>query len=130
MAIPQPELPQDKPKLIVDVNKNPTKKGIKVQFELPQQTPPDKKQQLQQQLQTRLNKGLAHYNLAVNLDTDVPYSNIIGFTIGIEAIKLLIKNALSGLDGSGTQAVPQPQANVSSPITPSAQQASGVPVGR
>lgn len=115
------------PKLIVDVNKNKTKKGIKVQFELPGNTPPDQKQKLQTQLQTRLNQGLAAYNLAVNLDNDVPYGNIIGFTIGIEAIKLLIKNALNGIDQRGERITPEPSIQASSPMTPTSQQAGGVP---
>lgn len=137
MATPlQPQVPstqntqsQQAPKLIVDVNKNKTKKGIKVQFELGVNTPPDQKQKLQSQLQTRLNKGLTAYNLAVNVDNDVPYGNIIGFTIPIDSIKMLIKNALNGIDNRGERITPEPSSQTSSPSTPTSQQASGVPVG-
>jgi hypothetical protein len=85
-----------KPKLRVDVNHNPTKKGIKVQFVLPQTLEGDKKAEATQKLQSKLNQGLEQYNLTVSQDTDVPYSNVIGFLIPIADIKLLIKNAIGG----------------------------------
>jgi len=84
------------PKLKVDVNHNPTKKGIKVQFVLPQALEGDAKTTMTQKLQSRLNSGLAQYNLTANADTDVPYANVIGFLISINDIRLLIKNALKG----------------------------------
>jgi hypothetical protein len=43
------------PKLKVDVNHNPTKKGIKVQFVLPQTLKVMLKQLLTQKLQAKLN---------------------------------------------------------------------------
>ncbi len=85
-----------KPKLKVDINKNETKKGIKVQFILPQAVTGDEKASLTQKLQSKLNAGLAQYNLTANIDTDVPYENVIGFLIRIQDIRLLIKNALAG----------------------------------
>jgi hypothetical protein len=91
-----------KPKLRVDVNHNPTKKGIKVQFVLPQTLEGDKKAEATQKLQSKLNQGLEQYNLTVSQDTDVPYSNVIGFLIPIADIKLLIKNAIGG--GSSEEA--------------------------
>lgn len=94
-----------KPKLRVDVNHNPTKKGIKVQFVLPQTLEGDKKAEATQKLQSKLNQGLQQYNLTVSQDTDVPYSNVIGFLIPIADIKLLIKNAIGG----GAQAEPAPE---------------------
>ena len=84
------------PKLKVSVNKNPTKEGIKVQFVLPQTLEGDAKAQATQKLQSKLNQGLEQYNLTVSQDTDVPYSNVIGFLIPIADIKLLIKNAIGG----------------------------------
>ena len=83
------------PKLKVDVNHNPTKKGIKVQFVLPNTIEGDEKAAVTQKLQSKLNAGLSKYNLTVSQDTDVPYSNVIGFMIPIADIKLLIKNAIS-----------------------------------
>ena len=85
-----------KPKLRVDVNHNPTKKGIKVQFVLPQTIEGDKKAEVTQKLQSKLNQGLEQYNLTVSQDTDVPYSNVIGFLIPIADVKMFIKNAISG----------------------------------
>jgi len=90
------EMAEIKPKLRVDVNKNPTKAGIKVQFILPQTLEGDKKAEATQKLQSKLNQGLEQYNLTVSQDTDVPYSNVIGFLIPIADIKLLIKNAIGG----------------------------------
>jgi hypothetical protein len=84
------------PKLKVDVNHNPTKKGIKVQFVLPTTFMGDERTVMTQKLQSKLNAGLAQYNLTVSQDTDVPYSNVIGFLIPIADIKLMIKNALTG----------------------------------
>jgi hypothetical protein len=85
-----------KPKLKVDVNHNPTKKGIKVQFILPDTIEGDAKAAATQKLQSKLNQGLSQYNLTVSQDTDVPYSNVIGFLIPIADFKLFIKNAISG----------------------------------
>ena len=83
-------------KLKVSVNKNPTKEGIKVQFVLPQMVEGDTKTMMTQKLQNQLNQGLAAHKLTVSIDPDVPYDNIIGFTIPIQDIKLLIKNVLKG----------------------------------
>ena len=91
-----------KPKLKVDVNHNPTKKGIKVQFILPNTIEGDAKASATQKLQSKLNQGLAQYNLTVSQDTDVPYSNVIGFLIPIADFKLFIKNAISGGDNIDT----------------------------
>jgi hypothetical protein len=95
-----------KPKLRVDVNHNPTKKGIKVQFVLPQEIEGDAKAAATQKLQSKLNQGLSQYNLTVSQDTDVPYSNVIGFLIPIADFKLFIKNAISG--GGSVETPPPP----------------------
>jgi hypothetical protein len=99
------EMANIKPKLIVDVNHNPTKKGIKVQFALPQTLSGDAKAEAAQKLQAKLNQGLEQYNLTVSQDTDVPYSNVIGFLIPIADVKLLIKKAL----GMGESTEPAPE---------------------
>ena len=109
-----------KPKLIVDVNKNPTKAGIKVQFVLPQTLEGDAKAAAAQKLQAKLNQGLEQYNLTVSQDTDVPYSNVIGFLIPIADVKLLIKKALGmGEEGQGEPApeeMPAPEAAPEEPV--------------
>ena len=84
----------NKPKLKIDVNHNPTKKGIKVQFIVPQGTDEAKKEEITQKLKTKLNKGLAAIGLAVDTDLDVPYQNVIGFLIRLESFKLFIKNKI------------------------------------
>jgi hypothetical protein len=86
------------PKLIVDINKNETKKGIKVQFVFPEQLQGDQKAEMTQKIQQKLTQGLMPYKLTVSQDTDVPYENIIGFLIPISDIKLLIKDAIMGTD--------------------------------
>jgi hypothetical protein len=83
------------PKLIVDINKNETKKGIKVQFVFPEQLQGDQKAEMTQKIQQKLTQGLMPYKLTVSQDTDVPYKNIIGFLIPIMDIKLLVKNAIT-----------------------------------
>ena len=84
------------PKLKVDVNHNPTKKGIKVQFVFPNILQGDEKDALSQKLQQKLTTSLSTYNLTVSRDNDVPMDNVIGFTIPISDIKTLISNALTG----------------------------------
>jgi hypothetical protein len=98
------------PKLRVDVNHNPTKKGIKVQFVLPEAIEGDAKATATQKLQAKLNQGLSQYNLTVSQDTDVPYSNVIGFLIPITDIKLFIKNAISGDTGGAAPEAPTAEA--------------------
>jgi len=97
------------PKLRVDVNHNPTKKGIKVQFVMPETLEGDAKAEMTQKLQSKLNQGLSQYNLTVSQDTDVPYANVIGFLIPIADVKLMIKNAISG---GGAAAPEEPVAEV------------------
>ena len=95
-----------KPKLRIDVNNNPTKKGIKVQFVMPETIEGDMKASVTQKLQTKLNSGLSQYGLTINQDTDVPYANVIGFLIPIADIKLFIKKAISGkapIEGGGEE---------------------------
>lgn len=94
------------PKLSVSVNKNPTKQGIKVQFAFPEQISGDQKAELTQKIQQKLTQGLASHKLTVSQDTDVPYSNVIGFLIPISDIKLLVKNAISGTSDTGTELPP------------------------
>jgi len=90
------------PKLKISVNKNPTKEGVKIQFVMPEQLEGDAKAQMTQKLQQKLSQGLSQYNLTVNQDTDVPYSNVIGFLIPIADFKLLIKNAIKGTSSTPT----------------------------
>jgi hypothetical protein len=102
------------PKLKIDVNHNPTKKGVKVQFVFPTNVEGDQKAEMTQKLQAKLNQGLAQYGLTINQDTDVPYSNVIGFLIPIADFKLMIKNAIGG----GSAEAPAPEAAPAPEETP------------
>ena len=82
------------PRLKLDVNPNPTKKGVKVQFILPKGYTQNQKEELTQKLKNKLNAGLAPHMLSVDVDLDVPYENVIGFLISLNNIKMLIKSAL------------------------------------
>lgn len=95
-----------KSKLSVSVNKNPTKEGIKIQFAFPEQVQGDQKAELTQKIQQKLTQGLAPHKLTVSQDTDVPYSNVIGFLIPISDIKLLVKNAVAGGSATDTELPP------------------------
>lgn len=81
--------------LIVDINKNETKKGIKIQFSFPESIQGDQKAEMTQKIQQKLNQGLAQYKMTSQIDTDVPYANVIGFLIPIADVKLLIKSLLT-----------------------------------
>jgi hypothetical protein len=102
-----PESPDSGLKMVVDVNKNPTKKCIKIQFIFPQGTDEAKKEEITQKLKTKLNKGLADIGLSVDTDLDVPYQNVIGFLIRLESFKLFIKNILKpNSDGQANNTEP------------------------
>ena len=82
--------------LKVDVNEDPKKKGIKIQF-LP--TEFGKINQTQQNdiaidLGTKLEDGLSKYGLRVERDRDLKDPTIIGFFIYIEYISKLVRKAL------------------------------------
>ena len=54
-----------------------------------------KKEEINQKLKAKLNKGLADMGLSVDTDLDVPYQNVVGFLIRLESFKLFIKNILN-----------------------------------
>ena len=81
------------------VNKNPTKLGIKIQFEPKGEfLAPDVKGKLEVALQEKLNAALLQYNIQVSKDTDIPREHVIGFFIPISQMKNLIVKALGGSD--------------------------------
>ena len=107
---PEPEMSNPtSPRLKVDVNPNPTKKGIKVQFILPKGYTVSQKEELTQKLKAKLNAGLAPHMMSVDVDLDVPYENVIGFLIGISNIKMLIKSVLEGGTSAPSQSEELPQ---------------------
>lgn len=83
-----------KMKVRFDVNSNPTKKGIKIQFTPLEQMGDNK--QLMSSLQIHLNQKLGTMGMNVDFDPDVPYENVIGFTLKLDAISHVIMKALGG----------------------------------
>ena len=79
------------------VNKNPTKLGIKVQFEPTEgMLDNDTKAALEVALQEKLNDNLKEYDIQVSKDTDVPREDVIGFFIPLSQIKNLIVQGITG----------------------------------
>ena len=79
------------------VNKNPTKLGLKIQFEpLGGGLESDIKSKLEVALQEKLNDSLKEYDIQVSKDTDVPRPEVIGFFIPLAQLKNLIVKSLTG----------------------------------
>tara|TARA_R110001592_G_scaffold362630_1_gene677411 strand:- start:351 stop:1148 length:798 start_codon:yes stop_codon:yes gene_type:complete len=122
--------------LRVGVNKNPTKLGVKIQFEPSSgiEMDRDTKAALEISLQENLNKSLVEYGIQVSKDTDIPRRNVIGFFIPLAQIKNLIVEALGGKTEEPTVPAPEPeakpaqaQAPQSAPTTPTAPTAPTTP---
>ena len=95
------------------VNKNPTKLGLKIQFEpLAVGLEPDTKSKLEVALQEKLNTSLQEYDIQVSKDTDVPRPEVIGFFIPLAQLKNLIVKSLTGqkVDAPDVKA-PEPEGN-------------------
>lgn len=100
-------------KVRFDVNANPTKKGIKIQF-----TPnenlasnPQEARQFMTDLQIHLNQKLGVMGMNVDFDPDVPYQNVIGFTLKLGAISNMISKALGGTVDNSEEVGPNPNPN-------------------
>ena len=96
------------------VNKNPTKLGIKIQFEpLGGGLESDVKNKLEVALQEKLNDGLGKYKIQVSKDTDVPREDVIGFFIPLSQLKSLIIEGLGQGEASlpTAPAAPEPEGN-------------------
>ena len=93
------------------VNKNPTKLGIKIQFEPASglEMSRDNKNALEIALQEKLNDSLKQYSIQVSKDTDVPRPNVIGFFIPLAQVKNLIVEALGGKAEEPQVAAPEPE---------------------
>lgn len=84
--------------LKVDVNEDPQKKGIKVQF-LPTEfgaITPTEQNDIAIELEQRLEKGLAEFGMRVERDRNLKDKTIVGFFIYIEYIDKIVRQALSG----------------------------------
>ena len=92
------------------VNKNPTKLGIKVQFEpLGGALSADVKSKLEVALQEKLNVSLQAYDIQVSKDTDVPRPEVIGFFIPLSQLKNLIVKSLTGTAPAPEVQAPEPE---------------------
>ena len=83
--------------LKIDVNEDPNKKGIKVQF-LPTSFSGMSKQQqddIAMELGAKLNQGLSALGLTVERDRELKDKTIVGFFIYIEYLDKIIINALN-----------------------------------
>jgi len=96
------------------VNKNPTKLGIKIQFE-PKggMLDTDVKNKLEVALQEKLNISLQEYDIQVSKDTDVPRPEVIGFFIPLSQIKNLIVKSLTGSAPAPDVQAPEPEGETS-----------------
>jgi hypothetical protein len=85
----------------VDVNRNPTKKGIKIQLIPKGDTvliDPDEKIDVNEKVQSAMNAKLRKFDLQVNVDPDIRQAtdnpNVLGYYIPLSQIKNLIVKAL------------------------------------
>ena len=84
--------------LKVDVNEDPQKKGLKIQF-LPTSfggITPTQKNDIAIELEKRLEDGLRDYELRVERDRNLKDKTIIGFFVYIEYFDKIVRKALSG----------------------------------
>ena len=81
-----------------DVNINKTKKGIKLQFVMPEvPQDPRQAQQLANELGTELQERFAAANMQVVYDVENPYKNVIGFLLPLPSLaNSIIKNVFQG----------------------------------
>ena len=102
------------------VNKNPTKLGIKIQFEpLGGMLSTDVKNKLEVVLQEKLNQSLMQYDMQISKDTDVPRPEVIGFFIPLAQVKNLIVKSLTGQKvDAPTTAAPEPEGESNLEIAP------------
>jgi hypothetical protein len=102
------------------VNKNPTKLGIKIQFEPKEGAlDGDVKNKLEVALQEKLNQALMEYDMQVSKDTDVPRPEVIGFFIPLAQVKNLIVKSLTGQKvDAPVSAAPEPEGEPSPEMSP------------
>jgi hypothetical protein len=87
-------------KLQFDVNTNPTKKGVKLQFVLDEAPEdPRDKQKLASEISVALQKRLGESNVMVDYDERNPYKNVIGFIVPLNSVAKMIVQAMKGGGG-------------------------------
>jgi hypothetical protein len=97
-------------KVVVDVNKNPTKKGIKVKFfpvnengEVLTNLTPEEVDTLQSSISTAVSKKFVDYGLEFDRDTDAPDKMAANFQIPLDSVFTFIKDKVLGgsMEGDG-----------------------------
>jgi len=91
--------------LKVDVNEDPQKKGLKIQF-IPTtfgQLSPTEQNDIAIELEKRLEAGLDQYEMRVERDRNLKDKTIIGFFVYIEYFDKLVRKALSGQNPSNLE---------------------------
>lgn len=84
-------------KLRFDVNENPTKKGVKMQFIIDQEfEDPRDKQALANQISVALQKKFGAAGIMVDYDDRNPYKNVIGFIVPLNSVATMLIKALKG----------------------------------
>jgi len=80
-----------------DLNTNPTKMGVKLQFILDDaEMDPKEKQALTQKISTVLQKRFGAAGLMVDYDDRVPYQNVIGFLVPLATISDVMIKVIKG----------------------------------
>lgn len=80
-----------------DVNKNPTKMGIKLQFVLADANmDPRDKQELANKVSAALQKRFGEAGIMIDYDTQTPYKNVIGFVVPIGSISAMLTKIIKG----------------------------------
>lgn len=92
-------------KVVVDVNKNPTKKGIKVKFfpvneagQILTNLSPEEVDTLQNSIATTISKKFNEYSLEFDRDTDAPDKSAANFQIPLDSVFTFIKDRILGGD--------------------------------
>ena len=96
--------------LKVDTNEDPQKKGVKIQF-LPTEfgsITPTEQNDIAIELESRLEKGLAEFDMRVERDRNLKDKTIIGFFIYIEYFDRIVRKALKGQNPSVGDSVDEP----------------------
>ena len=90
--------------LKVDVNEDPNKKGLKIQF-IPTtfgQLSPTEQNDIAIELEERLEAGLAPYEMKVERDRNLKDKTVIGFFVYLEYFDKIVRKALAGQNPSKT----------------------------
>lgn len=102
-------------KVVVDVNKNPTKKGIKVKFfpvneagQVLTNLSPEEVDTLQNSIATTISKKFNDYGLEFDRDTDAPDKSAANFQIPLDSVFTFIRDKILGGEEQATTGSEEP----------------------